>query len=208
MTYKHLIFDYDGTVGDSYPVFNDCLQQVLRLHGIEDDPADTMKLLKKSFGTVFNHYNERIPAAQLRAEFVQARSAVMAERLSLCAGMQQLLDAAREVGAKCYIYTHSGREVERYLQKMGVREDFVDLMTAAEGYPTKPDPTALLTLCARNEIALNEALMIGDRHIDVAVGHNAGMHGCLFDPDGFYDASEVGAEYNVKSLDELIPLIF
>ena len=208
MKYQHLIFDYDGTVGDSYPVFNDCLQQVLRSHGIEDDPADTMKLLKQSFSVVFAHYDAQIPTAQLRAEFKAIRGAVMAERLSLCPGMQALLDAARQADAKCYIYTHSGREVEGYLEKMGVRDDFVDLMTAAEGYPVKPDPTALNALCARNAIDPVDALMIGDRLIDVAVGHNAGMHGCLFDPDGFYNADDVGAEYNVASLDELIPLIF
>lgn len=208
MTYQHLIFDYDGTVGDSYPVFNDCLQQVLRAHGIEDDPADTMKLLKHSFGFVFRHYDAQVPTATLRSEFAACRRAVMPERLRLCPGMAELLAAARAHGAKCYIYTHSGKEVDGYLTKMGVRDDFVDLMTAAEGYPVKPDPTALFALCARNGISPTDALMIGDRQIDVAVGHNAGMHGCLFDPDRFYDADEVGAEFNVASLDELIPLIF
>ena len=39
----------------------------------------------------------------------------------------------------------------------------------------KPDPTLLLTLCERAQVAPAEALMVGDSHIDIDAAHAAGM---------------------------------
>ena len=202
--YKNLIFDFDGTVGDTYPIFNAGVQASLTARGFHVDPAETMAALKVTFAHMAECYNHLVPGDTLRAELREYRLAHTEEMIRPCAGLMPLLAAARERGTRCYIYTHSGGEVQKYLQRMGIAEDFVDLMTANENYPLKPDPTALLALCARNNLSIAESLMIGDRDIDVHAGQNAGMHGCLFDPDGFYDPAKVGAEINVSSLDELI----
>ncbi len=39
----------------------------------------------------------------------------------------------------------------------------------------KPDPTLLLTLCERAQVAPADALMVGDSHIDIDAAHAAGM---------------------------------
>lgn len=205
--YKHLIFDFDGTVADSYPLFNESLQHALALHGIVDDPANTMRNLKRSVGYAVRAYPGQVEPKQLSHEMYEHYYAIAPVRCSLCPGMRELLDAAAARGITCYIYTHSGSEVGAYLEKLGVREAFADLMTASEKFPRKPDPTALLTLCERNGLTPSDCLMIGDRDIDVAVGHNAGMHGALYDPEDFYDAASVGAEHNVACLDELIAVL-
>lgn len=202
--YKNLIFDFDGTVGDTYPIFNAGVQASLTARGYHVDPDESMAALKISFNHMAQTFDHLVSGDILRAELREYRLAHTLESLRPCAGLMELLAAARERGVRCYIYTHSGAEVQKYLEHMGIAEDFVDLMTATENYPVKPDPTALLVLCERNSLSIAESLMIGDRDIDVHAGQNAGMHGCLFDPDGFYDPAEVGAEINVTSLDELI----
>ena len=47
--------------------------------------------------------------------------------------------------------------------------------------------------------------MVGDRGIDIEAGHNAGMRGVLFDPDGFYPG--VRAELRAASMAELPRLL-
>ena len=205
--YKNLIFDYDGTVGDSYPFFNEALQYALHLHGIDEAPDKTMRELKISVGHALRVYADRVDPRQLRRDMYDRYGKLVAVGCRLCPGVRALLEAAREKRVRCYIYTHSGKEVEGYLETMGVREYFADLMTGDEKFPRKPDPTALLALCTRNGLDLSECLMIGDRDIDIAVGHNAGMAGCLFDPNGFYDRDKVGAEYNVTSMEQVIALL-
>jgi len=44
--------------------------------------------------------------------------------------------------------------------------------------------------------------MIGDRDIDVLAGHNAGMKGILFDPDGYFPEF-TDVELTVRSMKEL-----
>lgn len=166
-----------------------------------------MRQLKISVGHALRLFGDRVPVRRLHDEMYAFYFPAVAESCRLCPGVCELLEAARAKGVRCYIYTHSGREVEGYLERMGVREDFLDLMTGEEKFPRKPDPTALLALCARNQLEVSESLMVGDRDIDIAVAHNAGMAGCLYDPDNFYDAEAVGAEHNVTSLDQVIALI-
>lgn len=205
--YKNLIFDYDGTVADSYPLFNESFQHALSLHGIEADPDQTLRELKISVGHAARQYGDRVDPNQLTREMYAYYNSIVLERCSLCPGMRELVEAAAARGVRCYIYTHSGKEVEDYLAKLGIRDAFADLMTASENFPRKPDPTALLALCTRNNLDLTESLMVGDRDIDIAVGHNAGMAGCLYDPDNFYDAAVVAAEHNVTSMEQIISLL-
>ncbi len=205
--YKNLIFDYDGTIADSYPLFNEAFQYALALHGIKADPDLTMRQLKRSVGYAARQYGDLVDPTQLTREMYAQYYSIVPARCSLCPGVRELLGAAQAKGIRCYIYTHSGSEVEGYLAKLGVRDAFADLMTASENFPRKPDPTALLALCARNGLDAAESLMVGDRDIDITVGHNAGMAGCLYDPDNFYDADAVGAEHNVTSMEQIIALI-
>lgn len=202
--YKNLIFDFDGTIGDTYPIFNAALQKSLTSRGHSVDPAKTLAALKISFGHAMKCFSSLVEADILRRELQEYRLQHTEQEITLCAGVAELLAAARARGVRCYIYTHSGSEVKTYLRHLGIEDDFSDLMTMHENFPLKPDPTALLALCSRNRLNVEESLMIGDRDIDVQAGHRAGMHGCLFDPDGFYDPAIVGAEINVRSLDELI----
>lgn len=74
-------------------------------------------------------------------------------------------------------------------------------VTRTDGFPDKPAPDALLAMMARNGVRPEEAAMVGDRDIDIDAGHNAGMSGILFDPDGFYPALRV--EMRVSSMREL-----
>ncbi len=203
--YKDLIFDYDGTIGDSYPLFNESFQHAIHLHGIEATPEETMYQLKISVGHAARYYaNEHVAADRLIRDMYAYYDGIILEKCSLCPGVPELLSAARERGLRCFIYTHTGAVVSEYLTALGVRDYFTDLMTGSEDFPRKPDPSALLALCARNGIDPKTALMIGDRDIDIQAGNNAGMEGCLFDPDGFYADSKVSIKYRVTSLDGVI----
>ena len=44
--------------------------------------------------------------------------------------------------------------------------------------------------------------MVGDRDIDVEAAHNAGIDGCLFDPEHFYEAYDT--PYRVQTVPELL----
>ena len=72
-------------------------------------------------------------------------------------------------------------------------------------FPTKPAPDALNYLCAKHGLDKKDCIMIGDRDIDTDCGRNAGMKGCLFDPEHYYDDSDV--DYRIDNLLQLKNII-
>ena len=88
---------------------------------------------------------------------------------------------------------------------IGVENDteelFEDAVLRTDGFPDKPAPDALLALMERNGLKPEECAMVGDRDIDIDAGHNAGMSGVMFDPDGFYAAHP--AEIRARTMEEL-----
>jgi phosphoglycolate phosphatase-like HAD superfamily hydrolase len=47
------------------------------------------------------------------------------------------------------------------------------------GFERKPNPQAFKYLIEKHQISKAQALSVGDRHLDMKAGHNAGMSGCL-----------------------------
>jgi phosphoglycolate phosphatase-like HAD superfamily hydrolase len=74
-------------------------------------------------------------------------------------------------------------------------------LDSSRPFPRKPDPAALNFLCEKFDIDKSTALMVGDRDIDIDVGHNAGMRGCLFDTGNYYP--DCRAEYRVDNLSDI-----
>ena len=198
--YKHLIYDFDGTLSDTYPVAAEALLELLRERGVQEDYDAAYAKLKVSFRhairsyTQFN-YDELYPAfVQRAAEYAKTRQSPFAET-------KEILAAAVRAGKKNYIYTHSGPEVAEILQRWGIAEYVTYVLDRSHHFPLKPDPTALEFLCEKFAIDPAEALMIGDRDIDIEAAHNAGMKGVLFDPDGFY--ADFPTDYRICDLLEI-----
>ena len=61
-----------------------------------------------------------------------------------------------------------------------LRPLFTHIITADDAFPRKPAPDALLHLLAIHAIMPSEALVIGDRDLDIRAGQAAGIPTCLF----------------------------
>lgn len=198
--FDHLIYDFDGTLSDTYPIATEVLVQLLAERGITVTPEQALADLKVSFGHVKEKYgfpgdptlNQRVIALALEKQMPFPEAPVLLRR-------------AVEMGKKNYIYTHSGKEVQTLLEKWGMADDVTFILDKTYGFPIKPDPTALRYLLDRFSIDPATALMIGDRDIDILAGQNAGLRACLFDFGGFYP--DCKAEYRVDNLLQLLDII-
>ena len=54
--YTDLIYDFDGTLFDTYPVFTEALLIFLKRHGIESDYETAYKRLKVTVGYALRSY--------------------------------------------------------------------------------------------------------------------------------------------------------
>ncbi len=200
---RHLFWDFDGTLYDTYPQltasFRSGLER-LQLGGLLDE-ASLLKLLK---GSVYHAALWCAEQAQADVQEIMSSYRSFHERetvFPLYEGAADCLRALHDAGFHHYLYTHRDETAVDQLKRDGLWTLFDDAVISTDGFPHKPAPDALLALLARNQLAPGQCAMVGDRDIDIDAGHNAGMSGVLFDPDGFY--SGYPAELRGRTMNEL-----
>ena len=208
MAIEAFIYDFDGTLSDSYPIFFKILKDMMREHGgtTAYSDAELYRHLKNLVieGYTSVEWEEGFTKEQYMQEFLRLQAAY-ANDYRLYPNAKELLEAAIAKGKKNYLYTHSGKVVYPIMENMGILHCFTHILDASQGFPKKPAPDALLHLIDLFSLDPAQCVMIGDRPIDVGAGANAGMQSCLFDPDGFYPNTP--ATYHVDQLKDIINLI-
>jgi len=201
---RHLFWDFDGTLFDSYPEICGSLMKGLQDLGLSHlaDAKLLMPKIKKYLATAARWCSEQsgVPQEQImdayRAYHSRPHSDPTYEGLADC--LKRLHDA----GYHHYLYTHSHQSAIDQLKRENLWQYFDDAVLGSDGFPLKPAPDALLALMERNHLTPEACAMIGDRDIDVLAGHNAGMKGILFDPDGYFPEF-TDVELTVRSMKEL-----
>ncbi|HIS42637.1 MAG TPA: HAD-IA family hydrolase [Candidatus Limiplasma pullicola] len=204
---RHLFWDFDGTLYDSYPNVTHaflCTLDELGCPGLVT-PREALSLLKVSVYSAAQHCAGMAGLDVSRVMEVFSRYHAQESGFAPYAGLSQCLRTLRDAGVRHYLYTHRDRRAIEQLGQDGLWSLFSDGVTSEDGFPHKPAPDALRCLLARNAIDPATAAMVGDRDIDIEAGHNAGMRGVLFDPDGFYP--KVQAELYATSMAELTRLL-
>lgn len=203
----HLFWDFDGTLYDSYPQLLHSFTSGLKALSLDHlwSKAEILKRLKVSV-----YHAALVCAAESGKDVQEIMNSyrVFHEQESSFppyGGLEQCLKTLHDAGYHHYLYTHRDRSAVDQLKQDDLWKLFDDAVLRTDGYPDKPAPDALLAMMERNHLSAAECAMIGDRDIDLDAGHNAGMSGILFDPDGFY--AGYPAEMSVSSMAELCRML-
>jgi HAD superfamily hydrolase (TIGR01549 family) len=199
--YRHLFWEFDGTLYDSYGQLTHAMLCALNDLGRFAPPSQVYELLKQSVSYASHALAERfsLPVKALREAFYKHQDAISGFPLSR--GADACLHTLKRLGCKHYLYTHRGRSAIRQLEDDGLAHLFTGYVTREDGFPRKPAPDALLAMMDRHLVLPQDAVMIGDRELDILAGHNAGVKGILFDPKGFYP--DLAVEYRAGSMAEI-----
>ena len=200
--YDYLIYDFDGTISDTYPVFAKALIELLNRHDIKGDYKTAYNQLKVSVGYALKQYDI---SDETRKEYKEIhRELAIAEQCAFPEA-EEILKFAKDNGKKNYIYTHTGSLVHKLLEKMKLTGYFEFVLDGSYGFLRKPAPDALNYLIEKCGIDRSRAIMIGDRDIDAEAAKNAGIAGCLIDSEGYYP--DCVTDHYIKSLSELKKII-
>jgi HAD superfamily hydrolase (TIGR01549 family) len=184
----NILWDFDGTLFDTYPVFTKILKQVLNDDISENIIYDQLKI---SFTHTINYFN--ISDAQIKSYIAIAKK-VPSKEYKPFKDVGKILEYAN----KNVIMTHSNRtEVLKILKYFGYEKYFTEIVTGDDGFPRKPDPTSYEYINRKHEIDL----VIGDRLIDILPAKKIGIKACLF------QNKELGADYYLNEYQNFFDVI-
>ena len=204
MRYTHFFWDFDGMLFNTYPRMLRAFVRVLRECGIREPEEEVLRRIKVSVRAARDYYAQKYPidpAYDMAAKYAEYETSQPIETMVPYEGIPEMLRRTKALGATHYLYTHRGRTAFQALTHWGMDGLFADSVTGEDPFPVKPAPDALNHLIEAHGVPRSHACMMGDRDIDIQAGHNAGIAGCLFDPEHFYDGFRT--EHRVHSVDQL-----
>ncbi|OTP12573.1 hypothetical protein A5844_000806 [Enterococcus sp. 10A9_DIV0425] len=200
MAIKNYIWDFDGTLFDTYPAMVEGAEKALRHFDVVLSKKEIYRIMKQEstqtlrkqyglseeeFGPLFHQYEQE--STLLSAPFEDT---------------EKVLRILKERGAKHYILTHRNTaSTWNLLEKFGIENLIDEVIGIDQDFPRKPAPDAINYLIATFELMKADTLMIGDRRLDILAGKNAGILTCLYDLDHFL--GEIPADFIVTQLSEI-----
>lgn len=206
--YDALIWDFDGTVMDTYPAIVQAYRDVaVEDYGLSLDYDTVWAWAKNRLGVCRGNIAVRAGITPEEVEIAFARR--YEERDLHCeAFFPGALDTLRAVilaGGRNFLVTHrSSPSLREYIAAHDLARYFVEAVPMLESFPPKPAPNAFAYLIDKYRLTKPRVLGVGDRGLDVEAALAAGVDGCFFDPDGTVYPR---ATYNIDSLSELLRIV-
>lgn len=203
--YKHIIWDFDGTLFDTYPVMAKVFKELLQKQGIEEPLEQIVSQLRVSASSALKYYEIKY---QIDIEFItkyktQKKEAEI-ELSRPFEGIEEVCKYIHTTNRKNYLLTHRGESSIELLKKYDLYDYFSEFITSKQGFERKPSPDAINYLINKYNMILSESIMIGDRDLDLLSGKNAGISACYFTEGN--DENNY-ADYTIKKFSQLYSIV-
>jgi HAD superfamily hydrolase (TIGR01509 family) len=206
-TWKHVIWDLDGTLLDTYPATDGALLAALQGLGhavsLEEVRRLTRLTLDHAIRTLANQLG--LPEAELYTAYERQYAVLGLNHSPAMPGALEAMRAVRAAGGLNLLATHRDREgADWRLRAVGLDVWLDDLQSVSDGFPRKPEPALFLALLQRHRLDPATVLAVGDRDLDIVAGRAAGCGTALLLTPG--TEMDTGADLVLDSLAELAPL--
>lgn len=205
--FTDIIWDFDGTLFDTYPLMVSAFKRALKDYGIEEKEENILQFMKVSQSDAVSHYlNTYSLDKGFFKKFKQYEKSTPAEAARPFPYAKEICEEIKRSGRRNFILTHRGNSTLKYLRAYDMENCFEEIITKHNGFKRKPDPEGYLYLLEKYNIDKSNALIVGDRDFEILAGNAAGIKVCL------YNTNNVGykgkPEYVVKFLEELGDIVF
>lgn len=208
MRWDNIIWDFDGTLFDTYPPMCRDLQSVMAALGVLLPLEDLLAHFTRSRGAVLDYCAAQagVDAAEVDRVYRDYVAKNGQPRALPFPHAEEFLRRFQAAGGRNFIFTHRSGSVHQYLAGAGLTEYFQDVVSATTRFARKPDPAGNLYLLSAHGLDPSRTVAVGDRELDMLAAKNAGIDGCLFTPDGAMDG-DTCARWRIRSLAELDALV-
>jgi HAD superfamily hydrolase (TIGR01509 family) len=181
--FRNAIWDFDGTLFDTYPAISRAFQQALADFGASAplSEIESLCLVEVSHCATVLAARFGLETDAFTGAFGRHYSAIPLAEQPPFPGVREVCERITAAGGVNAIVTHrNSKTADRILAQHGLRSLFVEVITRDDGYPRKPDPAAFIAVLRHQGLEPAETLAIGDREIDIQAGRAAGLTTCLY----------------------------
>lgn len=212
MRLQSAIFDMDGTLLDSMPIWDDLGPNLLRANGIEPGPElrDKLRVVTVREGAVYCKEAYGLP--QTVDEIVAAAEGQVEDfyfhQVQAKPGVQKFLSLLKMEGVWMYVATATDRRLaEAALKHAGIDRYFRGMLTCPEvGYGKNDSPEIYEMAMRRLRSTKKDTVVFEDALHAIQTAKNAGFRVCaVYDPSAEADQAEIQAlsDYYIRSFEEM-----
>jgi len=174
--FEAFIFDFDGTIADTYPVIMNAFNAfAIKYTGREWNIDEIVGL----FGPPESDIIGNLVCDELREEAIEYYYCAYQDLHNgdiLYEGMDELLAHLEDNGIGMAIFTGKGRRsTDITLKKLNLEKKFRPVVTGDDVNRGKPHPEGLLKVLDELKVAPDKTAMIGDHRSDILAGKAAGV---------------------------------
>lgn len=177
MPTRAVLFDFDGTLADSFPAITASTNHVRRLYGLPDlAEAEVRRHVGFGLDHLMAGLVPTAPTADAVAAYRSHHPTVMLAGTVLMPGVADTVAELRRRGLKLGVCSNKRVEfTKRLVATLGLG-DAMDVVLGPDdvGAP-KPDPAMLIEAARRLGVSTHETIYVGDMAVDVDAGRAAGM---------------------------------
>lgn len=201
---KNFIWDFDGTLFNSYPHISKAFCMMLDNHNREYDEKEVTDALLVNFQYAFDKYS--LTESEIKEFRAYTDTVELKPEIMPYPDAEKILKYVAGHNGVNYIYTHRNTDtLVFYLKRYDMLKYFKAYVTSDYGFQKKPSPDGIEYIIKEYQLDKNATIMIGDREIDALSGKNADIYGGLVKRDGRLENTK--ADYVFKTLDDVMTLI-
>ena len=172
-----VLFDFDGTLGDSYPAITASVNHVRSRHHL---PPLSEPQVRRHVGRGPQYLlSHTVPAGAVEANIAAYRAhhpSVLRSGTRLLPGAAQALQALHQRGLRLGICSNKPVAFTRKLIDYLDVASFLDVVLGSEDVPRpKPAPDMLRAALVRLDVPAAQTLYVGDMMVDVQTARSAGV---------------------------------
>lgn len=211
MKYTTVLFDFDGCIANTLPIWLKSFRQTFEELKIT---LSDREIIDNAFHRWDAKPELKIPDVAVFAKLLYNHFYTFSRELKTHEGFEETIKELRSQGIKTAVVTSTLREtIDQKLDQLGLTEYFDTTIAWEDTEKNKPDPHPLKLAMKRLNVQPEETIMIGDNEVDIIAAQRAATTSVWFYPEAnhhFYPDhafSFLEPDHTIGSFPELIKIL-
>jgi len=202
---KAFIFDFDGTLYDSYPSIVEHLSITFKELGfIFEDEYIYKEIVKASSVSFIEKVCKENNLFIEETKRVYDSFDSNLKKIVLYKTVKETLIKLKENGNYLFIFTHRGDSTHYLLKRDDINNLFTDVITSKDGFNRKPNPAAIEHLIKKYNLNRLNTYYVGDREIDLMCAKNADVKSIFYNTNDL--SFDLKADIEIKEFSDILSL--